>query len=84
MPRSGLAHNYGRSLANFRQRLVFPPLFVLHLPWVEAAAVLLIIVKNLIEICKRGLDLSPTHELLIDESIIGWKEFELEVVRDQK
>lgn len=35
------------------------------------------------EICQRGLDLSPTHELLIDESIIGWKEFELEVVRDQ-
>ncbi|MEX2365175.1 MAG: carbamoyl-phosphate synthase large subunit, partial [Pseudohongiellaceae bacterium] len=35
------------------------------------------------EICKRGLDLSPTNELLIDESLIGWKEFELEVVRDK-
>ncbi|MDG2175346.1 MAG: carbamoyl-phosphate synthase large subunit [Gammaproteobacteria bacterium] len=34
------------------------------------------------EICKRGLDLSPTNELLIDESLIGWKEYELEVVRD--
>ena len=36
------------------------------------------------EICRRGLDLSPTNELLIDESLIGWKEFEMEVVRDRK
>jgi carbamoyl-phosphate synthase large subunit len=34
------------------------------------------------EICKRGLDLSPTHELLIEESLLGWKEYEMEVVRD--
>jgi carbamoyl-phosphate synthase large subunit len=34
-------------------------------------------------ICVRGLDLSPTNELLIDESLIGWKEFEMEVVRDR-
>ena len=35
------------------------------------------------EICVRGLDLSPTSELLIDESLIGWKEYEMEVVRDK-
>ncbi|HAG72904.1 MAG TPA: carbamoyl phosphate synthase large subunit, partial [Gammaproteobacteria bacterium] len=35
------------------------------------------------EICERGLELSPTNELLIDESLIGWKEYELEVVRDK-
>jgi len=35
------------------------------------------------EICKRGIDLSPTHELLIEESLIGWKEYEMEVVRDR-
>ncbi len=35
------------------------------------------------EICSRGFELSPTHELLIDESLIGWKEYELEVVRDR-
>src|SRR5476651_2903179 len=35
------------------------------------------------EICERGLDLSPTKELLIDESLIGWKEYEMEVVRDK-
>ncbi len=34
------------------------------------------------EICQRGIELSPTNELLIDESLIGWKEYELEVVRD--
>jgi len=34
------------------------------------------------EICQRGIELSPTSELLIDESLIGWKEYELEVVRD--
>ena len=35
------------------------------------------------EICQRGLDLSPTNELLIDESLLGWKEYEMEVVRDK-
>ncbi len=35
------------------------------------------------EICTRGLDLSPTSELLIEESILGWKEYEMEVVRDR-
>jgi carbamoyl-phosphate synthase large subunit len=37
-----------------------------------------------VEMCKRGLDSSPTHELLIEESLLGWKEFEMEVVRDRK
>ncbi|MEX2366629.1 MAG: carbamoyl phosphate synthase large subunit, partial [Pseudohongiellaceae bacterium] len=36
------------------------------------------------EICLRGLDLSPNNELLIDESLLGWKEYEMEVVRDHK
>jgi len=35
-------------------------------------------------ICKRGLEASPTNELLIEESLVGWKEFEMEVVRDKK
>ncbi len=34
------------------------------------------------EICRRGIDLSPTNELLIEESLLGWKEYEMEVVRD--
>ncbi len=40
--------------------------------------------EQFVEICERGLDLSPTNELLIEESILGWKEFEMEVVRDRK
>jgi carbamoyl-phosphate synthase large subunit len=40
--------------------------------------------EEFIEICERGLYLSPTSELLIEESILGWKEFEMEVVRDSK
>ena len=37
---------------------------------------------ELIDICTRGFEVSPVHELLIEESILGWKEFEMEVVRD--
>ncbi len=40
--------------------------------------------EEFVEICRRGLDLSPTNELLIEESLLGWKEFEMEVVRDRK
>jgi carbamoyl-phosphate synthase large subunit len=39
--------------------------------------------EEFIDICLRGFDLSPTHELLIEESLLGWKEFEMEVVRDK-
>ncbi|MFT7548166.1 MAG: carbamoyl-phosphate synthase large subunit, partial [Candidatus Azotimanducaceae bacterium] len=39
--------------------------------------------EDFVEICSRGLELSPTSELLIDESLVGWKEFEMEVVRDK-
>ncbi len=35
-------------------------------------------------ICERGFDASPTHELLIEQSVLGWKEYEMEVVRDKK
>ena len=40
--------------------------------------------EEFVNICKRGLDASPTNELLIEESLLGWKEFEMEVVRDAK
>ncbi|HDZ10116.1 carbamoyl-phosphate synthase large subunit [Pseudohongiella sp.] len=39
--------------------------------------------EEFVEICTRGMELSPTNELLIDESLIGWKEYETEVVRDK-
>ncbi|HSH06817.1 MAG TPA: carbamoyl-phosphate synthase large subunit [Burkholderiales bacterium] len=40
--------------------------------------------EEFVAICERGLDASPTHELLIEESVLGWKEFEMEVVRDRR
>ncbi|MGH8729229.1 MAG: carbamoyl-phosphate synthase large subunit [Burkholderiales bacterium] len=39
--------------------------------------------EEFVTICERGLDASPTRELLIEESVLGWKEFEMEVVRDR-
>ncbi len=40
--------------------------------------------EEFLSICERGLDASPTKELLIEESLLGWKEYEMEVVRDSK
>ena len=39
--------------------------------------------EEFLDICERGLEASPTKELLIEESVIGWKEFEMEVIRDR-
>ncbi len=39
--------------------------------------------EELEDVAERGLDLSPVHEVLVEESVIGWKEFELEVMRDK-
>src|SRR5258706_7219646 len=40
--------------------------------------------EEFLAICERGLEASPTQQLLIEESVIGWQEFEMEVVRDRK
>jgi carbamoyl-phosphate synthase large subunit len=40
--------------------------------------------EEFVQICERGLEASPTRELLIEESLLGWKEFEMEVVRDRR
>ncbi|HEY7760959.1 MAG TPA: carbamoyl phosphate synthase large subunit, partial [Burkholderiales bacterium] len=40
--------------------------------------------EEFVSICERGFEASPTRELLVEESVIGWKEFEMEVVRDRK
>jgi len=40
-------------------------------------------IEEFVEIVERGLDLSPTDEVLLEESVLGWKEFEMEVVRDK-
>ena len=40
--------------------------------------------EEFLEICERGLDASPTNEILLEQSVLGWKEYEMEVVRDHK
>jgi carbamoyl-phosphate synthase large subunit len=40
--------------------------------------------EEMVEVLARGLDFSPVHEALIEESVLGWKEYELEVMRDTK
>ncbi|MEM1433110.1 MAG: carbamoyl-phosphate synthase large subunit [Pseudomonadota bacterium] len=81
-PRSAIAH----SLEEARQhqsRLGFPcvirPSFTLG----GSGGGIAYNHEEFIEICTRGLDMSPTSELLIDESLLGWKEYEMEVVRDK-
>ena len=52
-------------------------------PWPAPAAASPTISRNSTRSCERGLDLSPTTEVLIEESVLGWKEYEMEVVRDK-
>ena len=81
MPRSGLAHSMEEALANFSRIWVSCHYSsLIYYGWQGGG--IAYNREEFVEICERGLDLSPTHELLIDESIIGWKEYEMEVVRD--
>ncbi len=81
--RSGIAHNLEQALevqADIGFPAVLRPSFTLG----GSGGGIAYNKDEFIEMCKRGLDLSPTHELLIEESLLGWKEFEMEVVRDKK
>ena len=81
--RSGIAHNIEQALevqADIGFPAVLRPSFTLG----GSGGGIAYNKDEFIDLCKRGLDLSPTHELLIEESLLGWKEFEMEVVRDKK
>ncbi len=83
MPRSALAHSMSDALTildDIGFPIVIRPSFTMG----GSGGGIAYNREEFVEICERGLDLSPTSELLLDESIIGWKEFEMEVVRDQK
>ncbi len=81
-PRSAIAHSLEEAL-QVQSQLGFPcvirPSFTLG----GSGGGIAYNQEEFIEICTRGLELSPTTELLIDESLLGWKEFEMEVVRDR-
>lgn len=81
-PRSGVAHSMDdahRILEDIGFPTIIRPSFTMG----GSGGGIAYNMEEFDEICRRGLDLSPTKELLIDESLIGWKEYEMEVVRDR-
>ncbi len=83
MPRSAVAHSMEEAL-QVQAQIGFPTIIRPSFTLGGSGGGIAYNKEELVEICERGLDLSPTSELLIEESIIGWKEFEMEVVRDHK
>lgn len=81
-PRSGFAHNMEEALA-VQADIGFPIIIRPSFTMGGSGGGIAYNREEFEEICKRGLDLSPTSELLLDESLIGWKEYEMEVVRDK-
>ncbi|KHO65014.1 carbamoyl-phosphate synthase large subunit [Pseudomonas flexibilis] len=82
-PRSGIAHNMEEAYGVLDQ-VGFPCIIRPSFTMGGTGGGIAYNREEFEEICNRGLDLSPTKELLIDESLIGWKEYEMEVVRDKK
>ncbi len=82
-PVSGIAHNMDEAYAVL-EKVGFPCIIRPSFTMGGTGGGIAYNREEFEEICTRGLDLSPTSELLIDESLIGWKEYEMEVVRDKK
>ena len=83
MPRSIIAHSLDEAMA-LQPEIGFPAIIRPSFTMGGTGGGIAYNREEFKAICERGLDLSLTHELLIDESVIGWKEFEMEVVRDKK
>ena len=81
MPRSSLVNNL-RDGMEFTQKIGFPAVIRPSFTLGGSGGGIAYNREELMEILARGLDLSPVHECLIEESVLGWKEYELEVVRD--
>ncbi|MFI3246269.1 MAG: carbamoyl-phosphate synthase large subunit [Ferrimonas sp.] len=81
-PRAGIAHSMEEALAVLEQ-VNFPCIIRPSFTMGGSGGGIAYNIEEFEEICTRGLDMSPTNELLIDESLIGWKEYEMEVVRDR-
>jgi carbamoyl-phosphate synthase large subunit len=82
-PRSGIAHNLDDAL-RVQKEVGFPAIIRPSFTMGGTGGGIAYNIEEFKAICEKGLELSPTSELLIDESLIGWKEFEMEVVRDRK
>ena len=81
-PRAGIAHNMDEAW-DVQKTVGFPCIIRPSFTMGGSGGGIAYNPEEFVEICERGLDLSPTKELLIDESLIGWKEYEMEVVRDR-
>lgn len=80
--RSGIAYSMAEAL-EVQQRVGFPVVIRPSFTLGGSGGGIAYNMQEFVEICERGLALSPTHELLIEESLLGWKEYEMEVVRDK-
>ncbi|MCW8907198.1 MAG: carbamoyl-phosphate synthase large subunit, partial [Sedimenticola sp.] len=83
MPRSAIAHSMEEAL-QVQAQIGFPTIIRPSFTMGGSGGGIAYNKEEFVEICERGLDLSPTRELLIEESALGWKEYEMEVVRDHK
>ena len=83
MPRSGIAYNMEEAL-EVQAELGFPAIIRPSFTLGGTGGGIAYNRQEFVEICERGLEASPNNELLIEESALGWKEYEMEVVRDRK
>ena len=83
MPKAAIAHSLEDAL-KIQEEVGFPTIIRPSFTMGGSGGGVAFNKEQFVEICQRGIDLSPTNELLIEESILGWKEFEMEVVRDSK
>ena len=83
MPKSSLVNNIRDGL-EFAAKIGFPVVIRPSFTLGGSGGGIAYNREELMEILSRGLDLSPVHECLLEESVLGWKEYELEVVRDLK
>src|SRR5579871_1444616 len=80
-PQSQLVNNVDAGIA-FANRIGYPVILRASFTLGGSGGGIAYNREELYEILERGLDLSPVHEVLIEQSVLGWKEFELEVMRD--
>ena len=81
-PQSGIAHSMEDAL-EVQKEIGFPCIIRPSFTLGGSGGGVAYNIEEFKTICEKGLDLSPTNELLIDESLLGWKEYEMEVVRDK-
>ena len=82
-PASGIAHSMSDAL-DVQKKIGFPCIIRPSFTMGGTGGGIAYNISEFKTICEKGLELSPTNELLIDESLIGWKEYEMEVVRDSE